>query len=503
MPRPSPRALLGVMLLALVVRLGVAASEGLFLDEIYAWQLAASPVDQVLAHGRVEPIPPGFYLLLGPWARWTSDPFLLRLPSLLAAVLAAGLLFRAGWRLGGPAVALGASLLLAVTWTGWIADTQVRMYGLLVLLNVAVLAGWLALREEAPAWKRVAWWGACLALPLVHYLGLPTLAALALARPRRRLVAPLLAGLAVGAGWLAFAAAGTRNAPAAAGLEPWAPWAVWTLPAWLTGLTVVPSWAFFRGADPMPGAATEWVAGLGGLGLWVLAARGVLVLARRDREAARALAALVLVPLGTVLAGAALGFQLFQQRYLVPSAFAFFLALVLGIPERARPALLGALVAVNLATAALFPGDPYLWNQDWRPVADFVRRHETGGDVLVAHIPYSLAGFNQYYATRLYRLDFSRKGEIPRFQFDPAYEGVAQVGVWKATALAGGLEDYLRGRRVFLLFNQEDPDEARVLLEWFEARYEVEAALAVPSLHDWGRIHAWRLRPRPVPAPAQ
>lgn len=497
--RPGlPRALLGVCALALGVRLLVGATAGMFLDELYTWHLAAAPFRHVLGHGLLEPIPPGWYLLLGPLARYTADPLILRLPSLLAGVLAVAGVYLVGRRLAGNGAALLASALMAVAWPVWLADTQVRMYGFLILLNVVALAGWLSLREAPSRWRSALYWAACLALPLVHYLGMTTLAALALCpdRPRSRLLPPLVAGLALGAAWLAFAMSGPQQGPARPGLESWVPWAVCTLPAYLLGATAIPSWALFRGDAPLPGLGTEIVAGVVGLAGWVGIAAGTLTLGRRDRGAALALAALLLVPLAAVLLGAGLGLQHFQHRYFVPSAAPVFLALACALRGRRRVLLGGALVAVNLATALMFPVDRYFWNQDWKRVADFVRHQEGPRDVLVAHIPYALLGFNQYYAPGQFDLDFSRQGEIPRYRFSPGYSGVTQVGLWNTEALEGGLEGFLQGREVVLVFNQEDPAQAAALLGWFDRRYAVEATLAVTSFHDWGRIHVWKLRPR-------
>lgn len=478
--------------LALVVRLAAAVSSGWFLDEVYTWQLARAPVADVLAHGRMEPIPPGWYLVMEPLARATSALLPLRLPSLLLGVAAVAVTLALGRRLF-PTAAVGAACLLAVAYPTWLADSQVRMYGLLALLNAVAFLLWLRLREEESARLRAAFWAVCLLLPLVHYLGLVTLGVLVLVPGMRRAPA---AGLAVGVAWLLFAFSGSQKGAFAPGLAGWVAWSVVTLPAYLLGLTAVPSWPLFRGEAVLPGPATEGLAGIAGVAGWAAVAAGLRAAVRRDRDGGLALAGLTLGPVAALLVGASAGLQLFQHRYLAPFAFAMDLALVAGLPSRARLAVVGLLVALNLGTAAAFPGDPYLWNQDWRPVAEFVRSAEEPDAVVVAHIPYALNGFNQYYAPGLWDVDYSRWGEIPRYRFSEDYRGVPQVGLYEAGALGAGLGDFLKGRTVFLIMNQEDPAQAPTILQWFSERYDVVDAREIPSLHDWGRMNVWKLRPK-------
>lgn len=481
------RAALAVFSLALVVRLGAAVSAGWFLDEVYTWQLSRAPVADVLAHGRLEPIPPGWYLLLEPLSRSTGAPLPLRLPSLLCGAAAVAATLALGRRLFPPA-AVGAAVLLAVSYPEWLADSQVRMYGLLGLLNALAFLLW---RSSGPRW---AWWLVCLLLPLVHYLGLVTLGILTLAPGRR--AAPA-AGLALGLAWLAFAFSGSQGGGFAPGLPLWAGWSVVTLPAYLLGLTAVPSWPLLRGDAPLPGLPTEVVAGVGGVLGWLALAAGLRTLARRDRAEAFVLGGLTVGPVAALLVGAAAGMQLFQHRYLVPFGFAYMLAFTGGLPARARTAVVAVVAALNLGTAAAFPGDPYLWNQDWRPVADFVRTGEEPEAVVVAHIPYALDGFNQYYAPGAWTVDYSQWGRIPQPRFTEAYRGLPQVRLYGASALAEGLGEFLEGRPVFLIMNQADPVQAPAILAWFQERYEVVQGREIPSLHDWGRILVWKLRPKP------
>ncbi len=493
--------LLALAAVALGVRLLAAESAGLILDEILTFQVARSPVSEILAHGQTDPHPPGWYLLMAPLAKWTANSLVLRLPSILAAVLAIALVYRIAWRLAGLPVAVAACSLLAVSWPLWLADSQMRMYGLLTLLNVVALAAWLALRSEDSRWKQTVYWLVCLALPLVHFLGMTTLLGLALApgRPRRRLWPPLVIGLALGVAWIALQPSGVRSDPPPLEFRGGAIGEIAALPAHLLGVTALLAWGPLRADPGLPAGAGNWLTSLVGLAGWVSAGWGLVRLRRLDGGAAGALAGLVFVPLMAVALGATLGLQIFQSRYFTPTAFALFICVVMAWPGRLRIALVAILVALNLATVARFPSDTYLWNQNWRPVAEFVREHETPGDVLVAYLPYALLGFNHYYAPGRFRADFSDPDEGMRLEYAPEYRGVAQVGLWNSTALTRGLGGYLRDKKVFLLLNQAGHSESRAVLDWFNHGYEVEAALTVPSYHQWGVIYVWKVRPRHRP----
>lgn len=298
-------------------------------------------------------------------------------------------------------------------------------------------------------------------------------------------MAPPLLGLATGAAWLAFAFSGSE-APLQSTHAPPFVWSLYTLPSYLLGAVLPLAWWHVG-----EGTAVAWTAGLASLLGWVLLGRGLAVAWREDRPAAAVLAALVAVPALALFAGAWLGFQMFQHRYLVPFAFAFYLIMAAGALAWRAGSVLALALAVNAITACLFPGDPYLWNQDWARAADFVRERP-GDGVVVAHIPFALLGFNEYYAPGRFRVDFSQGG--PRFDFS-GYEGPPQVGLYGPEALERGLQDFLRGKRVFLIVNQP-AGSLPAILEWFGTRYRPEAELEIPSLHDWGRISVLELEPQ-------
>lgn len=474
------RRLLALLLLALAIRLVASAASAVYVDEAYTFFLARAPLGDIVTGARPDLNPPAWPMLLHPLARATSDRVLLRLPSVLCGVGAAGMAFLLGRRLGGERLGLLAAAAAATAYPAWLGEAQFRAYGILTLALVSLV--WLLLERPGRTGLLLA---ACLAAPLFHHLGVAVLgAALLLSLWRRDWPGAgcAAAGLALAGLWLAFALTGASSEIKPGALDPSALGQALRVPAYLSGLLMPLFWT--RTPTGPWFVPLEWALSAG---LWILALRG----ARRAPEGP-ALALLALAPLAGVALGAALGIQPYQHRYLAPVAVPFLLLAALGLPERPRAALAGLLVGVNLVTAFLFARDPYLWNQDWDSVARFVRERERPGDAVVAYVPYSLVGFTFAWDPAGIGWDFSRPGELQAL-FPAGYQGPLMLGL--APSLLGpDLDRQLQGRRVFLVLNQEDAGGGAIR-SWLHPRYGVADALEIPSLHTWGQISVYLLEP--------
>ncbi len=159
------KAMIGVLFIAVVELLLVAASRLLVLhqirmggDEIWSvWQTLGTP-SQIMQWTPFD-WTPGYYLTLGFWRGLVGMlPFALRMLSLLVFLIGCAALYRVAWRLGGQ----GAALLVIPAYgaLGYIGvlGTEVRGYAL--LLGLLPLALWFLMRFYThPSWRR--------ALPLV------------------------------------------------------------------------------------------------------------------------------------------------------------------------------------------------------------------------------------------------------------------------------------------------------------------------------------------------
>ncbi len=490
------KALIPVLLLAALVRLSAALSAGVMNDEAFTFYVSSRSLSEIAQGMRPDTNPPAYYVLLHPLTGLSSAPEVLRLPSVLLGVAAVAFVFLAGRRVLGQG-ALPA-LVVASAYPVWLADAQIRQYGMLGLAASAAL--WLALRGFERRLTRpelVGYLVACCAMPVVNYGGFLILvglgAGLMFARQstdRRRLLLATALGLLPGLAWLTWSLLGPIS-PDTVHTGDWAPrlpnFAY--LPAYLTGLALPTAWPWWRQA------AAPWagpVATLLGLGLWALWLRGAVQLCRAGRKGETLLLALVfLVPLAGFLGAEVVGAQVFQARYLVPVGAAFTLLLLAGA-GRWAPALVTLVVLVNLGTAACFPREPFLWNQDWPGAADWIRQRQQPGDVLAASMPYALMGLNYSYARADVQVDFSRPGQI-RFEYGQGYRGLPQLP----------LPPLPPGRppgpgRVFLVLCPYGDPGMVPMLDWFNQRYQVVDFRIQDCLNSWGSTAIFLLEPLPA-----
>lgn len=115
-----------------------------------------------------------YYVAIAPVAWLTHEPALLRLPSVLMVAGAVVVTWRIGLRLAGRGAAAGAAVTVALSWLVTYAATEVRGYGLAILL---VSLSWLGLVAAVQTGRDGAyrrWWAlfvvAALLAPLAHGL---------------------------------------------------------------------------------------------------------------------------------------------------------------------------------------------------------------------------------------------------------------------------------------------------------------------------------------------
>ena len=137
----------GVLLLALFVLLAFALRvlrldfQPLWWDEGYSVWFATHPLGQMAALTAQDIHPPLYYALLHGWIGLLgAGPVSLRLLSVLFGVLAIPAIYLAGRRMLTRRAALLAAFLLAISPLHVYYSQEVRMYGLVALLSIGVLA---------------------------------------------------------------------------------------------------------------------------------------------------------------------------------------------------------------------------------------------------------------------------------------------------------------------------------------------------------------------------
>ncbi len=323
----------------------------------------------------------GYVTLLRPVVAWNDAEIWVRVPSVLAAVVAAIAIYRLGRRLVGRHAGAAASLILASA-LGVVLVS--RTVGPLALALAAMLLS-SALFARAIERGNALWWAvyalSAVLLPLTHPIAASALAAqLAALVVARREVDLRLAVPAVAVATLEtvffLAAAVIDRADAVDGAGPLSLHAI--------GL----------GA----GRALGWSPVVAALALW-----GLVTLFRRSNRAGAGLwrpvlvTGLVVMPLaGVLLAGVAL--PVYPRTALTAAAGGVALAAGIGlvsIPDRGlRLASAGALVVV--AAAALGTAAAEKPREDWREAVRLVRAKTTPQDTVVVLPARARAAFTYY-----------------------------------------------------------------------------------------------------------
>lgn len=354
----------GVALVLGLIRLGAPS---LWFDEAYTAEATGRSPFWWLANDQYHFLYDG---LMAVWAAGAgTSEWALRAPSVLGAMLAAGLIVALGRKLFDRWVALASGVMLAgspfvVKWS-----QQARSYTLLLALS---LVATLVLLRALDRGTRGAWalYGLSYAAVVVGHAVAGILLApahLALIAQRRSRVLPhgpiaAVIVVAIAVPWAATVA--MRSTGQGAGM------------AWLQ--------------PPSVGTVARAVAdvsGVAGLGL-ALAAIGLALLLAVKRELATWLAAWALAPFALALAITAVT-PVFLDRYLIVAAPAF--ALLAGVAvvhagRRLGPALMLAATAVTafaLASWYSTSEDGNWRGEDWRRAVTALRAESGGTDVVV------------------------------------------------------------------------------------------------------------------------
>ena len=371
--------MLGVLLLALTVRLTNLAGQSLWVDEGITFARATLPWESVVSNlllvGDQTPL---YYGLLRSWlALVGTSEFALRFPSACAATLTVPAVYIVGKRAFGRRTGLVAAALLALNpFHVWYAQ-EARMYALGMLAAAVVLIVFVqAIRR--PGWR--GW--AVLALAsgvayMVHYFTLVLAAAqfvvflchLRRLYPRLRwwAAAQMLAALPT-AVWvtIAMVSRGTTRLPGG-----WIP-----RPSLLAPLYTLCNFSLVYEEEPSPLMVLGWTLFLVA---FVLAFRS-----RGERRWRQTLLAWMGVPvLSTYLVSLRRPYYVDRYLSIVLPAFVVWIALgVTTLPRRWRTVAASALlVASALALAGMLSGQRYQ-KEDWRSAVLQVREMSRPGDRL-------------------------------------------------------------------------------------------------------------------------
>jgi len=142
--------LVGILLLAYILRLAGLTSESLWIDEGYSLALASHNVRDIVRGAAADQHPPLYYLLLHLWLSVSQSVFHLRYLSVLVGVLGVAVGALVGRKLLGWETGMTAALLLACSPMHIWYSQEARMYILLALLTtLSTYMLWRLLRGQS------------------------------------------------------------------------------------------------------------------------------------------------------------------------------------------------------------------------------------------------------------------------------------------------------------------------------------------------------------------
>ncbi len=160
---------------ALALRLWGLGRQSLWFDETFTVLVArrswADGIAVLLADGVH---PPGFYWLEKIWLGVlpTASEFIVRLPAMIAGVLAVPLLYALGRQTAGARSGMLAALLLALSPFHWWYSQDARMYSILALLAILSTSLYLSLYARRSALRQVAFVLVSAVAYVTHYFAL-------------------------------------------------------------------------------------------------------------------------------------------------------------------------------------------------------------------------------------------------------------------------------------------------------------------------------------------
>lgn len=176
----STALMVGILVLALALRLHHLDHQNLWLDEALTWWDARLPTYWLLRRSALNVHPPGIFLMMKLWTHlFGSTAAILRFPFLLSSLLVIWLAFILARSMLPPPMAVLAAALLALSPHQIYFAQEARMYALVTALTLGAVICYIRLPEKASAnWRyRVGFVLLFIAALHTHYFAVLALAA--------------------------------------------------------------------------------------------------------------------------------------------------------------------------------------------------------------------------------------------------------------------------------------------------------------------------------------
>jgi len=341
--------LLGIVILAIALRLYGFTSEGIWIDEAVSVYHAGQGAVHVL--GFVDTNPPLHLLVLQPFTYFGLDSFWIRMPFLICGVLSVLLIYLVGKELFNRRVGLYSSLILALSSYHIYYSQEARPYALLAFLSLASFYFFITYLKSPTKRNGLGYLITTSLAVYTHYFGAFLFIAqnvyllLSKERPRKWLsLQGILIVSYIPAGFLVFRA-----------LESFT--VFWLSSEFLTDMLFLPD--IFSGN---PFLAVIYV---------LLSLYGIFIL-RRNRKALPLLLVWILLPILIPL-GISLYKIVLLPRYVMYISFPFFILAAFTLDKlKKNLRVLVLLLVVVLSFTAVYTQAARVDKEDWREVSFYV-----------------------------------------------------------------------------------------------------------------------------------
>lgn len=481
------------VLFGLAVRLLAGWISDLTRDEAFTYFISTLPFLQLVDSVRVDPHPPGIYLVTTLISGWSRSELFLRLPSLITGALCPYLIYRLARELKMEREGVWLSWLLALNWLLATQQARMRMYGLVTFFSLIAMELFLRQRGEQPRSQAERWLFALavMLVPWFHLFGFGLIGLFFLLSWNKKWVSTwyrVWSWLSLGTAclWIEVVrrSASIKQQIDAQGAAVQAqPRSPLTFPSELLGLDFPV--LLSSQSDSGWWTFTTWTVGIL---FWGACVMGVVRLWKDDRMAALLFGGFCLVPPLMLLI-----YSFWETRYNQPRYFIYFFPAYLLMVFRAQPKVgrlvTPALLILNTILLGMLVNTPELRSQNWQMVAKKLEQQATPNDFILVYDPYSIVALSFYYHEG--KIKFESTGSTKgRMNLPP---GAVPLTPLIPAHLGPELEKHLGNARIFLVLSQERSQAVRV---WFSQRYHVVDAYEEPSLAHSGRVSLYTLQKR-------
>lgn len=515
LPEPAristPKTLYIILGLGFVVRVVAAYVQPAFLDEGFVYQVTRAGFQAMLDVLRNDTHAPTYNLLMYPLVQLTDSIFWLRMPAVVLSLATLWLSFALSRRFLSEKASLATTAFLALSYSVWLTDAQLRSYGPLAFLQTALLLGFVDIERQGQPFPRlpkegIRWllfFATALLASTLHMLGTLLVGVLWLfslrSRSRKRLLIGLSLAIIPTVIWFAWShSTGTmtysQEATKTFSLQ------FINTPLYILNGKTPGDIANYLNGYLKPGSWTKVLAAfyiVANVLIWLIWLRGWKIAVQRWGREGWLLSQVFLLPLVAVLISCILGLQPFAPRYAVPMSLPFVIVCAQALSPIWRLNLWQLATGWTLLLSLAFPFCPALWNQYWVPALKFINEQARPGDVICTYNPCTMYALAMAYDPQGASFKFGYRDQYFVVPVHDPQANTLPIFPLNQANLIQLYDNIAPENRVFLVICQREQGDGA--LEKIPFYYALANSTHFHSLTYWADVEVQLLVRRPTP----